>query len=152
LKHATLFSPELKADECLSPDDVYKVVTAHDPGGHSLALWRASDNAILEGYYYGASNKDAGIEWSPDSQHFLFAIGRSVHTAQVDSAGYLQIIPEIDDRWPPQYAPDGSLVYYLKPEGSEGASDIYVVGPDGSNARNITNVPSAHKLCPRWRL
>ena len=74
-----------------------------------------------------------------------------MHTAQLGSAGYLQIIPEIDDVWPPQYSPDGSLVFYLKPVGSEGVSDLFVVNSDGSNARNLTNAPSAFKLCPRWR-
>jgi hypothetical protein len=140
-----------RVDECLSPDGQYKVITTRDETGHSLSLVRAGDNTILEGYYHGPLNKAAGIVWAPDSSRFLFTIGRSVHTARVDSAGYLQIIPEIDDRWPSQYTPNGSLVYYLKPVGAEGASDIFVVGPDGSGARNLTNAPSAHKTCPRWR-
>jgi serine/threonine protein kinase len=140
-----------RVDACLSPDGQYKVVTDRKEDGHTLALWDALTNAILEGYYHGPLNKTAGIEWAPNSRRFLFTIGRSVHTAQVGSAGYLQIIPEIDDIWPPQYTPDGSLVYYLKPVGSEGASDILVVSPDGANPRNLTNAPTAHKLCPRWR-
>jgi Tol biopolymer transport system component len=73
-----------------------------------------------------------------------------VNTSRVDSAGYQQVIPEIDDRWPPQFIPGGSGIYYLKPVGAEGASDVYVVAPDGNNARNLTNAPSAHKMCPRW--
>jgi serine/threonine protein kinase len=138
-------------DVCLSPDGQYKVVTDRTPEGHTVALWRASDNEVLEGYYQGSLNKAAGIEWSPDSTHFLFTIGRSVHAAQVGSAGYSQIIPDTDDTWPPQYSSDGSTVYYLKPVGSAGITDIAAVGPDGSNARNLTNAPTAQKLCPRWR-
>jgi len=61
------------------------------------------------------------------------------------------IIPEISDAWLPQFMPDGALVYYLKPVGAEGAADIFIVGPDGSNPRNLTNAPSAFKMCPRWR-
>jgi serine/threonine-protein kinase len=141
-----------RVDVCLSPDGQYKAVTDRvGEAGHTVALWRASDNEILEGYYQGPLNKAAGIVWAPDSSRFLFTIGRSVHTAQVGSAGYLQIIPEIDDTWPPQYMPDGSFIYYLKPVGSEGASDILVVSPDGSTMRNITNAPAAYKMCPRWR-
>jgi serine/threonine protein kinase len=138
-------------DVCLSPNGQFKVVTNRVPEGHTVALWRASDNEVLEGYYQGSINKAAGIEWSPGSQRFLFTIGRSVHTAQVGSAGYTQIAPEIDDIWPPQYSPDGSAVYYLKPVGSGGATEVYAVGPDGSNLRNLTNAPTAAKLCPRWR-
>jgi hypothetical protein len=138
-------------DACPSPDGQYKVVTNRVTEGHTVALWRTSDNEVLEGYYQGSLNKAAGIVWAPNSQRFLFTISRSVHTAQVGSAGYLQIIPELDDAWPAQYSPDGSFVFYLKPVGSEGASDIFVVSPDGSNPRNLTNAPTAHKSCPRWR-
>lgn len=140
-----------RIDECASPDDVYKVVTSGHERGHSVALVRASDGAVIHGYYDGRLNEPMGIQWSPDSQRFLFTVGRTVNTARVDSAGYQQVVPEIDDRWPPQYIPGGSLIFYLKPVGAEGASDVYVVAPDGSNARNVTNAPSAHKMCPRWR-
>jgi hypothetical protein len=140
-----------RVDACTSPDGIYKAVTDRVNGGHTVSLWNDSDNTILHGYYQGPLNKAAGIEWSPDSSSFLFTIGRSVHKAQVDHAGYDQIIPEIDDNWPPQFTPDGSLIYYLKPVGSEGASDIFAVGPDGSTPRNLTNAPNAHKLCPRWQ-
>jgi Tol biopolymer transport system component len=140
-----------RVDACLSPDGQYKVVTDRTENGHMLSLWNASDNSILEAYYHGPLNKGAGIEWASDSRRFLFTIGRSVHIAQVGSASYLQIIPEIEDSWPPQFVPGGLLIYYLKPEGSEGAADIFVVSPDGSNMRNLTNAPSTHKMCPRWR-
>jgi hypothetical protein len=113
-------------------------------------LWRVSDNAILHGYYQGPLSKAVGIIWASNSYRFLFGINRSVHTARVDDAGYLQIIPQIEDTWPPQFTPDGSLIYYLKPVGSEGAADIFIVNLDGSGATNLTNAPSAHKMCPRW--
>jgi hypothetical protein len=140
-----------RIDECASPDGVYKVVTSGHERGHSVALVRASDGSVIHGYYDGRLNEPMGIQWSPDSQRFLFTVGRTVNTARVDNAGYQQVIPEIDDRWPPQFIPGGSLIYYLKPVGAEGASDVYVLAPDGNSARNLTNAPSAHKMCPRWR-
>jgi len=140
-----------RIDACGSPDSQYEVLTDQVEGGHTITLRRTGESEILQFYYQGPMNEPMGIEWAPNSTQFLFTVGRSVNTAYITGPGYVLIIPEIDDTWPPQFTPDGSLVYYLKPVGAEGASDIFVLGPDGSNPRNLTNASSAHKLCPRWR-
>jgi hypothetical protein len=43
------------------------------------------------------------------------------------------------------------MLYYLKPSGSEGASDVFIINIDGTGERNLTNAPIAHKFCPRWQ-
>lgn len=137
--------------ECLSPNGQYKVITNQLNGNFTLALWRVSDNTSLRYYYTGPLNSSIGIVWAYHSQAFMFTVNRTVNRGLVDADGYIQVIPEIDGTWPPQYSPDGSLIYYLKPVGSAGASDIFVVDPNGSNARNLTNSPNTQKLCPRWQ-
>jgi serine/threonine-protein kinase len=140
-----------RTDACRSPDGQYEVITNQTDNGHTVTLRRAGESEILHFYYQGRLNEPLGIQWAPNSTQFLFTTDRTVQAAYISGPGYAPIIPELSDAWPPQFTPDGALVYYLKPVGAEGASDIFVVGPDGSNPRNLTNAPSAFKMCPRWR-
>lgn len=137
--------------ECISPDGQYKVITNQLNGDSSVALWRASDNTSIRAYYQGPLNNNIGIVWAHHSQAFMFAVNRTVNRCLANTAGYIQVIPEIDTSWPPQYSPDGSVIYYLKPVGSVGASDIFMVDANGNNASNLTNNPNTQKLCPRWQ-
>ncbi len=136
---------------CPSPNGAYKVNTNRVAEGRfSLSLWRVSDNKLMEGYYEGPLNIEAGINWAPDSSHFLFTIDQSVYRADVGQAGYRRVIPFKSDAWPLQYTPDGEYVYYLKPVNGA-IADIFIARPDGSGERNLTNAPIAEKMCPRWR-
>ncbi|MBN1488204.1 MAG: protein kinase [Anaerolineae bacterium] len=137
-------------DVCPSPDGVYNVIVQRPAGDYQVVLVRISDNTIVEGYYVGPLNPNPGIIWAPDSSHFLFTIGNTVHKATVGTPGYQQVIPEISDIWPPQYTADGTALFYMKPVGSEGATDIFIINLDGTNMRNLTNSPSTQKSCPRW--
>ncbi len=135
---------------CMSPNGQYKANTNQTANGFSVTLWRVSDNKIIEAYYEGPLNIAGGINWSPDSSHFLFTVNQSLYRCDVGKAGYYQVIPFKDKDWPLQYSPDGSLVYYLKPVNGA-ISDIFAANPDGSNERNLTNAPISIKLCPRWK-
>jgi serine/threonine protein kinase len=137
-------------DSCPSPDGQYKVNTSRKGGDYQVTLWRISDNKMLEAIYTGPLNIHPGINWSPDSNHFLFTIGQGVYRADVGAAGYRLVIPFKHDTWPLQYTPDGAYVYYLKPI-SGAISDVFLARPDGTDERNLTNAPIAVKLCPRWR-
>jgi hypothetical protein len=135
---------------CLSPDGAYKVNTNRKGDGYSVTLWRVSDNKMLEAYYQGPLNIHPGINWAPDSSHFMFAVDQSVYRADVGQAGYHQVIPFKEHESPLQYTPDGSRVYYLKPVNGA-ISDIFAANPDGSNEVNLTHSAIAVKICPRWR-
>jgi serine/threonine protein kinase len=135
---------------CLSPNGEYKVNTNRKGDGVSITLWRISDDKMMEAYYQGPLNIDTGLNWAPDSSHFLFTVDSSVYRCDVGQAGYRVIIPFKDNRWPLQYTGDGSQVFYLKPV-SGAIADVFVANPDGTNERNLTNSPIATKLCPRWR-
>ena len=118
-------------------------------GRYSLLVQTVAGGS--ERYYQGLLDTMVGIQWAWNSQYFIFGVDRIINVIQVGAGGYKQAISYYDDRWPPQFSPDGSLLYFLKPVGNEGASDVFVVNVDGSGERNLTNAPIAHKFCPRWR-
>jgi eukaryotic-like serine/threonine-protein kinase len=141
-----------RTDVCTSPDGQWKLVTNFiEDAGHSVTMESASDPSAGNFIYQGSLNRAVGVGWSPNSQVAFFGVASTLNGVRPGADSYFQLTGFIDDNWPPQFSPDGSLLYYLKPVGYEGASDIYVVNPDGTGERNLTNAPIAHKLCPRWR-
>jgi tricorn protease-like protein len=140
-----------RTDACTSPDGAYKVITNFVGGGqHSLSVQDVAEGSDIW-YYQGKLNRTVGIQWAWNSRYFIFGVDLMINVVHAGREGYQQVISHYDDEWPPQFSPDGSLLYYLMPVGSEGASDIYVVNVDGSGQRNITNAPIAKKMCPRWK-
>lgn len=135
---------------CPSPNGLYKVNTSNQGSYFSVVLWNVTENKMQEAYFEGALNIYPGLNWAPDSSHFLFTVDQSVYRADVGKPGYRQVIPFKEKEYPLQYTPDGSYVYYLKPV-SGAISDIFLARPDGSGERNLTNAPISIKLCPRWR-
>jgi hypothetical protein len=137
-------------DSCTSPNGQYRVYTNRKGDDYQVSLRRVSDDALLEGYYQGALNIHPGINWAPDSSHFLFTVHQSVYRADVGHAGYRQVIPFKDTTWPVEYTPDGAYLFYPKAVQGE-IDDIFVVRPDGTGERNLTHSTLADKMCPRWR-
>ena len=117
--------------------------------------WTVNLENVADGsnkwYYQGHLNRDMGVQWAPSSRYAMFGIQTTAYVIPADGQDLKQVITFMDTSWSPQFSPDGSVIYYLKPVGSEGASDIFVVNADGSGDRNLTNSPFAHKSCPRWR-
>jgi hypothetical protein len=133
---------------CRSPDKNYEVVIGQAAEGiYSINLRQAGDQTSGEFIYQGRLDWKEGIIWAPDSSRFLFVVGDTVNAVTPGEAGYFVIIPMA---YTPQYSPDGSLIMYLRPV-APGINDIFIVNADGSNPRNITNVPQTDKLCPVWR-
>ena len=140
-----------RTDACTSPDGRYKVITHQvDLGVHSLSIHTADDSE-QRAYYQGPLNRTVGIQWTPDSQRVIFGVGSIINIIQAGVDGYKQVTAHVDDTWPAQISPDGSMLYYLQAVGSVGALDVFAVNLDGSGLRNLTNAPIAYKLCPRWR-
>jgi len=137
-------------DVCTSPNGQYRVNTNRVENHYMVTLWRVSDSQQLDPYYEGALNIHPGINWAPDNSHFLFTVDQTVYKAIVNKTGYFPIIPFKDYEWPAQYTDDGQYIFYPKPVNGA-IADIFVIRPDGTGERNLTNSPIAEKLCPRWR-
>jgi serine/threonine protein kinase len=135
---------------CPSPDGQWKVNTTNKGSYFSVVLWNVAENKQEEAYFQGKLNIYTGLNWAPDSSHFLFTVEQAVYRADVGQAGYYQILPFKDGEYPLQYSANGSMIMYPKPVNGA-IVDIFVANPDGSGERNLTNAPISVKLCPRWK-
>jgi len=136
-----------QAQECPSPDGVYKVTVWESAGNYSLSVRQVSDDALVQAIYTGPLNTREPILWTPDGSYFYFTIDHTLHRASPSSAGYQAVIPVA---YEPYLSPDGSMILYRQPVGTVGAYDVLVVNADGSNPHNITNAPEVYKQCARW--
>ena len=140
-----------RTDACSSPDGQYKVITNQvNDSDHSLSIYTA-DESNHWAYYQGPLNRTVGIQWTPNSRNVIFGVGNIINIIQAGTDGYQQLTAYIDNTWPVQLSPDGSMLYYLQAVGSVGATDVFIINVDGSGLRNLTNAPVAFKQCPRWR-
>ncbi|MBN1582717.1 MAG: protein kinase [Anaerolineae bacterium] len=135
---------------CEAPNGQYKANTAN-VGGSNYAVTLNTSTKQLRSFYIGRLDITGGIAWAPDSSHFLFRdLDMGICRANVDRDGYNVVIPNTYREWPTQFAPDGSVVYYLKLVSGANA-DVFVAKSDGTGERNLTNAPIAKKMCPRWK-
>ena len=140
-----------RTDVCSSPDGRYKVITNQvEDYAHTLSIY-TTDETAQWAYYQGYLNRTVGIQWTSNSQYVIFGVGNIINVIQAGTDGYRQVTAYVDDTWPAQLSPDGSMLYYLQAVGSAGATDVFIVNLDGSGLRNLTNAPIAYKQCPRWR-
>jgi len=135
---------------CTSPNGQYKANTNRKGTVYQVTLWRVSDNKMMDATYEGPLNIHPGLNWAPDSSHFLFTVDQSVYRADVGTGGYHRVIPFKEYEWPVQYTADGTYVFYPKPVNGA-VSDVFLAYPDGTGERNLTHAPIAVKMCPRWR-
>lgn len=135
---------------CPSPDGAYKANTNNYGNGFSVVLFNVAEDRIQESYFEGKLNIYVGLNWAPDSSHFLFTVDSSVYRADVGKPGIYQVIGYKDPEWPLQFSTDGTYVMYLKPVNGA-IADVFVATSAGTGERNVTNAPIALKLCPRWR-
>ncbi|MBN1933230.1 MAG: protein kinase [Anaerolineae bacterium] len=137
---------------CPAPNGAVKANTSNvGDGNFAVTLVRASDGQQLRSYYIGKLYIWSGLNWAPDSSHFLFTDqNMGVIRAEVDEDGYKVILGVKYNDWPLQFTPDGSYVYYLKLVAGANA-DVFVIRSDGTGERNITNAPISKKMCPRWK-
>jgi TolB protein len=93
--------------------------------------------------------------WSPDGTKIAFTVysGSSwdVYVVNADGSEQRALANSPLDETGPEWSPDGSLVAYSAAESGEscecdnaGTFDIYVVRPDGTGMRRLTN--GAHEL------
>jgi hypothetical protein len=143
-----------RMDACTSPDGTYKLVTNFNGDSREYAVLLQNTSTGVDTFIYqGKLNASAGVQWASTSRHVAFAIGTSFQVIAVPSGTMYQAITSYDDRdgAQPRFSPDGGSFFYLKPVGSAGNADVFVVSVDGTGERNVTNAPGVRKLCPLWR-
>ena len=82
--------------------------------------------------------------WSPDGREVVFVSYEDVFVVNSDGSDPHKVGSHAGT---PSWSPDGRWVIYARFEGQAG--DIYVVRPDGSDERQVTNTPSS-EADPVW--
>lgn len=131
---------------CNSPNGQYELLIDGRDLTNLLSVRPAGSDDSGIPIYQGDLDRNEGIRWSPLSTGFLFVVGDSVHFAYANG-GYDLII---SIAYQPLFSPDGSMVLYRAPV-APSVNDIFVVGVDGSNPRNVTNISTVDKRCAAWR-
>lgn len=97
--------------------------------------------------------------WSPDGSKLSFVSARdggSVYTINPDGSGETQLVSQIGTSndplvpapWVPGWSPDGKHIVYVS-DGDKNL-DIWVMSPDGTEQRNLTQHPGADTT-PAWQ-
>jgi len=85
-------------------------------------------------------------QWSPDGTQLAFEAGDStydIYAVNADGTGLKAIAhnPNLDENWP-VWSPDGTLIAYAVTDNlsglNDGTWDLYVMRPDGSDSRRLT--------------
>ncbi|MBN1250171.1 MAG: hypothetical protein JXC32_21080 [Anaerolineae bacterium] len=141
-----------RTDACSSPDASYKLITSFQPDYTYSVLLQNVASATETFVYQGRLNDDLGIQWARTSQHVYFGIDTAIHVVGL-GGDYLQVVSQFDPGagTKPTFTPDGTAIFFMKPSGGLGNSDVFIVNVDGSGERNLTNAAATQKLCPRWR-
>jgi Tol biopolymer transport system component len=105
----------------------------------------------------------ASPDWSPDGTRIAFNTywdphpGRSanIYTVGPDGRGLTAVTHHRDGRthsFRPSWAPDGTKLVTARyvPRGRQGRLDLYVMAPDGTGARRLTDDGVAFAATPDW--
>jgi len=101
---------------------------------------QSSDTTVIDGSLSGTIVYSSAIEGNDDV--FLLRLDGSEPTRLTDG---------VEKEFDPDLSPDGATIAYRRnPEPDSDFADIWVMGVDGSNKRNLTNSPEFSNWAPAW--
>ena len=99
------------------------------------------------------SNTGGSVDWSPDGRFLLLFAGESgkheIYRLELISGEILPLTNDGKNNWAPSYSPDGQWIVFNSMRGSEGVANIFIMRPDGSDIRQLTDDIEADWQ-PRW--
>ena len=101
----------------------------------------------------GDYNHGGSLSWSPDGSRIAFSANRianpledpaesEIYTIHVDTGELTRLTDRDGPDFAPQYSPDGTSIVYLGYDDQKLGyhnTDVYVMGADGGDARNLTS-------------
>lgn len=85
------------------------------------------------------------LSWSPDGARITFGGaaeggGADIFTVNADGTGIVQLTGDEGFDWTPVWSPDGEWIVFSSDR--DGETELYVVAPDGSRTRRLTDLPT----------
>ena len=135
-----------------SPDSGRIAVTAYTPGSENrLDLLDPGTGALTTAAT--GSGPIGAPRWSPDGTKIAFDASNSTSNAlfvyTLDQPSAVQLIERPAPVFAPDWSPDGNSLLFGAPSAAGNLSQIFTVGADGTNPREITS-SGVSKGLPRW--
>lgn len=123
------------------------VIDADGEDPTSLANWQSPDEIYDPGL-------QAPPTWSPDGSSLLFAAASpagdlDLFSVGADGEGLRNLTGSPGDDWDPAWSPSGKLIAFVSER--DGDQEIYLINADGSEPRNLSQLPTTPESNPAWR-
>lgn len=100
-----------------------------------------------------ARSFDSAPDWSPDGSQIVFVADvdadSQIHLMNADGSGRTRITQGVEDD-EPEWSPDGLSIAFVSLVRDEDQTDIFVMNPDGSGQRNLSNTAELGEWAPSW--
>jgi TolB protein len=116
-----------------SPDNTKILYDGTEEDGNATGMWFIDIDGSTSTFVKPSSHP----AWSSDGQKIVYDKGSDgIYIYDIDTkmSDFL-----VKGYWHPAWSSDGQTIAFY--ERTNGASDIYLINPDGSDLRNLTNTP-----------
>ena len=145
------FSPGSDKEPAWSPDG-RRLVFASDRDG-TLNLWMMKSDGSQQRRFTNYRIGQAAIPaWSPDGAWIAFTsnVRLGWRVSIIDSQGRGErVLASARGDCRPAWSPDGRSIAFVSLRG-DGKGDIWTVGPDGGNLRQVTTDAAVYDYHPAW--
>ncbi|PWH19780.1 MAG: hypothetical protein DDG58_04145 [Ardenticatenia bacterium] len=112
--------------------------------------WRIYFLGTADNQQYQVEIPGEQADWSPDGNYLVYRSGRDnrqgIWVSNRDDSRQVQITADGSDAFP-RWSPDGRKIAFHRDSGQN--VDIYMMNPDGSHVRRLTDAPGPDTL-PAW--